>query len=127
MKQAKNPCLVGLSGIIIYETENAFRLITQKNLLKRAWRIVLFVTCWTHTCEKKVVPKQGTIFSFRIPLYDVRSLAVSAPAAELDVPKQLIDIESLPQMEFELYGNQFRFRSAERAGRKFKAKETIEL
>lgn len=73
------------------------------------------------------MPKQGTIFSFRIPLYDVCSLAVSAPAVELDVPKQLIDIESLPQMEFELYGNQLRFRSAERAGRKFKAKETIEI
>ena len=32
-----------------------------------------------------------------------------------------------PYMEFELYGNQFRFRSADRAGRKFKHKETIEL
>ena len=32
-----------------------------------------------------------------------------------------------PHVEFELYGNQFRFRSAERAGRKFKPKETIEL
>ena len=32
-----------------------------------------------------------------------------------------------PHIEFELYGNQFRFRSAERAGRKFKPKETIEL
>ncbi len=32
-----------------------------------------------------------------------------------------------PHIEFELYGNQFRFRSADRAGRKFKHKETIEL
>ncbi|KIJ46001.1 hypothetical protein M422DRAFT_250426 [Sphaerobolus stellatus SS14] len=32
-----------------------------------------------------------------------------------------------PHIEFELYGNQFRFRAAERSGRKFKHKETIEL
>ena len=32
-----------------------------------------------------------------------------------------------PHIEFELYGNQFRFRSSDRAGRKFKHKETIEL
>jgi ribonuclease P protein subunit POP4 len=32
-----------------------------------------------------------------------------------------------PYIEFELYGNQFRFRSSDRAGRKFKHKETIEL
>lgn len=32
-----------------------------------------------------------------------------------------------PYIEFELHGNQFRFRAADRAGRKFKAKESIEL
>ena len=32
-----------------------------------------------------------------------------------------------PHVEFELYGNQFCFRAADRAGRKFKHKETIEL
>ena len=32
-----------------------------------------------------------------------------------------------PHIEFELYGNQFCFRAADRAGRKFKHKETIEL
>ena len=37
------------------------------------------------------------------------------------------DLTAIPHMEFELYGNQFRFRAAERAGKKFKAKETIEL
>ena len=32
-----------------------------------------------------------------------------------------------PHVEFELYGNQFCFRAADRAGRKFKHKESIEL
>lgn len=32
-----------------------------------------------------------------------------------------------PHIELDLYGNQFRFRAADRAGRKFKPKETIEL
>ena len=34
MRQSKNPCLVGLSGIVIYESENGFRVITRGNELK---------------------------------------------------------------------------------------------
>lgn len=48
--------------------------------------------------------------------------------AEGDSPASTpLDLTVIPHMEFELYGNQFRFRAAERAGKKFKAKETIEL
>lgn len=32
--QSKNPCLVGISGIIIHETENAFKIITQSSAIK---------------------------------------------------------------------------------------------
>lgn len=35
VRQSKNPCLVGLSGIVVHETENAFKMITQKDQLKR--------------------------------------------------------------------------------------------
>ena len=35
VRQSRNPCLVGLSGIVLHETENAFKLITRKNQLKR--------------------------------------------------------------------------------------------
>lgn len=35
VRQSKNPCLVGLSGIVIHETENAFKVITRKDRLKR--------------------------------------------------------------------------------------------
>lgn len=34
VKQSKNPCLVGLSGIVIHETENAFKVVTQRDTLK---------------------------------------------------------------------------------------------
>ncbi|EJD06793.1 RNase P/MRP, p29 subunit [Fomitiporia mediterranea MF3/22] len=114
VKQAKNPCLVGLSGIVVHETENAFKVISIKDQLK-------------------LIPKQGSIFTFRIPLYDVRSL-VSTPSSSgqsddrsAALGSQTLDLNAIPQMEFELYGNQFRFRAAERAGRKFKPKDTIEL
>lgn len=35
VRQSKNPCLVGLSGIIVHETENAFKIVTKKDQLKR--------------------------------------------------------------------------------------------
>ena len=34
VRQSKNPCLVGLSGIVVYESENAFRVVTRENRLK---------------------------------------------------------------------------------------------
>ena len=32
--KSKNPCLVGLSGIVIHETENTFKVVTTKDKLK---------------------------------------------------------------------------------------------
>jgi RNase P/RNase MRP subunit p29 len=32
---AKNPALVGVGGIVVHETENAFRVITKNNEAKR--------------------------------------------------------------------------------------------
>jgi hypothetical protein len=34
VRQSTNPCLVGLSGIVIYESENGFRVVTKGNRLK---------------------------------------------------------------------------------------------
>ncbi|PCH38241.1 RNase P subunit p29-like protein [Wolfiporia cocos MD-104 SS10] len=101
VRRSKNPCMVGLSGIVVHETENAFKLITKKDQLK-------------------LVPKQNSIFSFSVPLYSTEPSGRGSPSETQTV----LDI---PHIEFELYGNQFRFRAAERAGRKFKHKETIEL
>ncbi|KZT68989.1 RNase P/MRP, p29 subunit [Daedalea quercina L-15889] len=124
VRQSKNPCLVGLSGIVIHETENAFKIVTRKDQLK-------------------LVPKQNSIFAFAVPLYsrsDPSGLLISEPAATnhciasttaADTGSTLADLANTvvdsPHIEFELHGNQFCFRAAERAGRKFKHKETIEL
>ncbi|KAI0670474.1 RNase P/MRP p29 subunit [Trametes maxima] len=104
VRRSKNPCLVGLSGIVVHETENAFKVITQKDQLK-------------------LIPKPNSVFVFAVPLYAVAALSpLSSPSSQ---PRPTV--LEIPHIEFELYGNHFCFRSAERAGRKFKHKETIEL
>jgi len=99
VRKSKNPCLVGLSGIVIFESENAFRVITKEDRLK-------------------VLPKQNSIFGFGVPLY---STLVTSEQEGMET------VDSGPHLEFELHGNHFRFRSADRASRKFKHKETVEL
>jgi len=132
-RRSKNASLVGVSGIIVQETENTFKVVTRKDKLK-------------------VLPKQGSVFAFAVPLYSMesespsRSASASAPAATGsgtnsgtkgrdaadadaggdDTPETRTVLDG-PHIEFELYGNQFCFRAADRAGRKFKHKETIEL
>ncbi len=120
VKQSKNPCLVGLKGIVILETENAFRIITKKDQIKCNWTTVTTARATKQLLA--VIPKRNAIFTFCVPLYDVRS---SLPSTE-EYP-EVDPLDAVPKMEFELYGNQFCFRSADRASKKFKAKETIEL
>ncbi|TFK92390.1 RNase P/MRP p29 subunit [Polyporus arcularius HHB13444] len=102
VRQSKNPCLVGLSGIVMHETENAFKVITRNDQLK-------------------MLPKQNSIFVLAVPLYVMPALPPTAPSG---TSKTILD---MPHIELELYGNHFCYRAAERAGRKFKHKETIEL
>ncbi|KAH9955899.1 Rof/RNase P-like protein [Russula dissimulans] len=114
VRRSKNPALVGVSGIVVQETENTFKVVTRKDKLK-------------------VLPKQGSVFVFAVPLYS--TVAVAAPMAGSD-PGALKGSGELsragtvldgPRVEMELYGNQFCFRAADRVGRKFKHKETVEL
>jgi len=122
VRQSKNPCLLDLSGIVIHETENAFKVVTKNDKLR-------------------VIPKRNSIFAFAVPLYSTLPpthttdmplpLAPPFPActpAETEVLASLRKtVLDNPHIEFELHGNQFSFRSSDRAGRKFKHKETIEL
>lgn len=82
------------------------------------------------TCGAVVIPKQNSIFSLVTPFYSTLTLS-HGPRTPLPLPDVAGTSETTvldkPHLEFQLYGNQFRFRSAERAGRKFKHKETIEL
>ncbi|KAH9063637.1 RNase P/MRP p29 subunit [Lactarius vividus] len=123
VRRSKNAALVGASGIVVQETENTFKVVTQKDRLK-------------------VLPKQGSVFVFAVPLYHTgtQDPAGSIVAAARSSDQHLgTDSSSRstgersttvldgPHVEFELYGNQFCFRATERAGRKFKHKESIEL
>ena len=63
-----------------------------------------------------VLPKQGSVFVFAVPAAATASLG--------DGGMTVLDG---PHVEFDLYGNQFCFRAVDRAGRKFKHKESIEL
>ncbi|KAF8268999.1 Rof/RNase P-like protein [Lactarius quietus] len=96
VRRSRNAALVGAGGIVVQETENTFKVVTRNDKLK-------------------VLPKQGSVFVFAVPLYRTGSA---------DQTDTVLDG---PHVEFELYGNQFCFRAADRAGRKFKHKESIEL
>ncbi|KAJ3511756.1 hypothetical protein NLJ89_g3908 [Agrocybe chaxingu] len=106
-----------MTGIVIHETENAFKVVTKDDKLK-------------------VLPKQNSIFAFAVPLYstlpsshDINTPFIPPPPQNADSTSSasMKTVLDAPNIQFELYGNQFRFRAAERAGRKFKHKETIEL
>jgi hypothetical protein len=62
-----------------------------------------------------VLPKQGSVFVFGVPVAGTNS------------GRDGMTVMDAPHVEFELYGNQFCFRAVDRAGRKFKHKESIEL
>jgi ribonuclease P protein subunit POP4 len=119
VKECKNASRVGCEGIVVHETSNTFKVVTRQDKLKG-----VCIPCIptpliigyhrpmaTKLTGHLVLPKQGAIFTLSLPLF--------APSPHSQ--------ESDPRIEFELYGNQFRFRAAERAGKKFKAKDTIEL
>ncbi|TCD69719.1 hypothetical protein EIP91_006486 [Steccherinum ochraceum] len=116
VKQSKNPCLVGLSGVVIHETENAFKIVTRAD-------------------KMRLIPKPNSIFVLKVPLYSTQAPEHQQPAAststsgspEVSDVAQTKIVQDIPHIEFDLYGNQFCFRSADRASRKFKPKETIEL
>ncbi|KAJ7108074.1 Rof/RNase P-like protein [Mycena crocata] len=108
--QSKNTAILGISGIVIHETEGTFKVITKENKLK-------------------VLPKQNSIFTFAVPVFSTLPPThdASAPLPIPETAENLKTVLDAAHALLELHGNQFCFRSADRAGKKFKAKETIEL
>ncbi|KAK8081003.1 Ribonuclease P protein subunit p29 [Apiospora hydei] len=90
------PSRVGLKGIVIKDSKFAFEIITRKN-------------------ELKLIPKEGTMFRLYIPapVQDATDTATTTPTDKND--------ESNNGFSFEILGDQFQYRSADRANRKFKA------
>ncbi|KAJ7083632.1 Rof/RNase P-like protein [Mycena belliarum] len=109
--QTKNVAILGISGIVIHETEGTFKVVTKEN-------------------KVKVLPKQNSIFSFAVPVFSTLPATHDTRSGPLPLPDPSDSLQTVldsPHARLELHGNQFCFRSADRAGRKFKAKESIEL
>ncbi|KAK4191918.1 putative rRNA and tRNA processing protein [Podospora australis] len=85
---------VGIKGIVIKDSKFAFEIITPKNQIK-------------------LVPKEGTVFRFEVP--------VEKPKKEGEESAKDASAETSSKMLFEIHGEQFQFRSADRATRKFRA------
>lgn len=82
---------VGIKGIVIKDARFVFEIITPKN-------------------KTKLVPKEGTLFRVEIPPPDAINNG-EAGEGQQTPPKSLV---------FEIHGDQFSVRSADRANRKFK-------
>lgn len=87
------PSRVGIKGIVIKDAKFIFEIITPKN-------------------EIKLVPKEGTMFRVEIPLED--------PAADADEKPSEDTVDSPRRFVFELHGDLFLVRGADRANKKYK-------
>jgi ribonuclease P protein subunit POP4 len=86
---------VGIKGIVVKDSRFAFEIVTRKDRLK-------------------LVPKEGTVFRFEVPV----------PGQEVgggEGQGQGQEEEQMSKMVFEIHGEQFQFRSADRASRKFRS------
>lgn len=88
---------VGIKGIVVRDARFVFEVVTRRDGVK-------------------VVPKEGTVFRFEVP--------VSVSGAGAGLGGEGGEGEEIPQAEkmvFEIHGEQFQFRSADRASRKFRS------
>ncbi|CCK70529.1 RNase P/RNase MRP complex subunit KNAG_0E02700 [Huiozyma naganishii CBS 8797] len=85
--KSRNKNMVGIRGIVIWDSQKHFIIVTQGKL----------------TDEVKCIPKQGTVFNFQIPLNDTDAL------------------------EYSILGDRFKYRSSDRAGRKFKSRRCDDM
>ena len=116
--------LVGLTGIVVRDTKFTFQIITKRNELKSEFlgfqvneTLKLLVLIRT-----LVIPKRHTIFQFEIPQHTGVERA-EPPSIESDQKEK----PNLPPIVFELHGSQFENRATDRATKKFKQKNPINL
>jgi ribonuclease P protein subunit POP4 len=111
---------------VIHETQNALRVVTKLDVIKCRSHSIL--SLHELTISSVVLPKQNSIFTFGVPLHSILTDPPNTKEPVTpDVSSSKYTVLDAPHLLFTLYGNQLRFRAAERAGKKFKAKMTIEL
>ncbi|KAF3352880.1 hypothetical protein VDGD_10183 [Verticillium dahliae] len=94
------PSRVGIKGIVLKDARFTFEVLTAQN-------------------KVKLVPKEGTMFRVEVPVADPEE-ATGAAGTATDAPPATAAVSS-NTFAFEIMGDQFLVRGADRAGRKFKS------
>lgn len=84
---SKNPNLIGMEGIVIWDSQKSFIMCKKGTLVD----------------ELKIIPKKGTVFEFQIP------------------------VTSEEALQYSILGDRFKYRSSDRAGRKFKSRRVDDM
>ncbi|KAK4146580.1 Rof/RNase P-like protein [Dichotomopilus funicola] len=90
---------VGIGGIVVKDSKFAFEIVTRRG-------------------ARRLVPKEGTVFRFVVPV-PVLGTGLGGNGREDEGGEG--GEEKMSNMVFEIHGEQFQFRSADRASRKFRA------
>ncbi|KAH8678644.1 ribonuclease P complex subunit Pop4 [Tricladium varicosporioides] len=106
LEVARSRCVgrVGVKGIVVKDGKFSFELITKNNKLK-------------------LIPKEHTIFRFRVPPLPGKNEEGKGKDSTLKdeiVGEEKKSNEEEKDLMFELHGDQFIFRAADRANKKFK-------
>ncbi|CAH7686873.1 Rof/RNase P-like protein [Phakopsora pachyrhizi] len=100
VNKSKNPTLVGQTGIVFQETEQAFKIINSEDQIK-------------------LLPKNHSIFEISITIEQDEMMITDRFSNYSLVQKKTL--------KFRIIGNCFRFRSNDRVNKKFKFKSNFEL
>lgn len=84
---------VGVRGIVIKDTRFVFEVITRRNRVK-------------------TIPKEGTVFRVIIPIQKTKTMEAEKEGEEGGATEDFV---------FEIHGDQFLYRAADRASKKFKS------
>ncbi len=88
---------VGVKGIVVKDLKSVFEVVTERDVVK-------------------VLPKEHTIFRFTVPFPEVK-----VEEGNESVGESTIDEKKAKDLVFELHGEQFKYRAADRANKKFKS------
>lgn len=89
---------VGVKGIVVKDSRGVFEVVAKSDGLK-------------------ILPKEGTVFRFTIPL----PVSINVAQEEKKYGESETEVKDTKDLVFELYGEQFQYRAADRANRKFKS------